>query len=256
MFFSNSWLKATHELKKIGLMIVALLSGHLFGQQSYFNVPSSDKTEEGTWFFQQQTNFTSGVAVGNFTVDFGLKRDCELGVNLLQFDRNYLISTTKNVSIPKELNSPILSINAQKFIQVNSHVQFAIGGIAGANYVSSVGQIRMSYLGFSNMKLSCKILKFTMGVWTGNRGFVGSGRGLFSVSSSHTVGVQMGGELILGRNFSVIADHITGNTAISMSTLGLAQKISRNWILSCGIQMPNPNPLHPNGIVIELTRAL
>lgn len=107
MFFSNSWLKATHELKKIGLMIVALLSVHLFGQQSYFNVPFSDKTDEGTWFIQQQSNFSSRLAVGHLDVHFRL-----------------------------------------------------------------------------------------------------------------------------------------------------AQKISRNWILSCGIQMPNPNPLHPNGIVIELTRAL
>jgi len=54
MLFRYSWLLAIHELKKIGLLIVALLSGQLFGQQSYFNVPSSDKHPWGLFFFSSK----------------------------------------------------------------------------------------------------------------------------------------------------------------------------------------------------------
>ena len=54
-------------------------------QQSLFNVPSSEITERGRWFFQEQLNL-SRSGVSNTTLDYGIGHGMELGLNLFDLD--------------------------------------------------------------------------------------------------------------------------------------------------------------------------
>ncbi|MEI8100278.1 MAG: hypothetical protein WCH09_01815, partial [Bacteroidota bacterium] len=73
------------QVRSISIYVtLILLAGRVTGQQSYFNVPSSDKTKVNTWFFQQQTNFSAGEFTSNYTFDYGINDKWEGGINVLQ----------------------------------------------------------------------------------------------------------------------------------------------------------------------------
>lgn len=256
MLFRYSWLLAIHELKKIGLLIVALLSGQLLGQQSYFNVPSSDKTPVGTVFFQQQTNCASRMAIGNFTLDLGLSHNLEVGVNVLQLSSDYvwrsIHATTQEIGI----NSPLLGVNAQKFFPISKQIQFSVGGIVGSEFTAGSLRAFIACYGFSNIKWVSERCKITGGLFTGNAGFLGPLDCVLLSSHLKRVGIELGTELNLCGKTSLIMDFISGNSAMSMTSAGIAQKLAHHWILSGGVLLPNNHIDKPNGIVVELTRAL
>lgn len=256
MHFRYSWLLAIHELKKIGLLVVALLSGQLFGQQSYFNVPSSEKTPSGTLFFQEQTNVTSRLVNSNWTFDYGLKHNWELGLNVLQLTNDYALQQLKGLHLTENEPLPLVSLNAQKFIPLNAHLQLSVAGIAGSSIGINRFQSNIAYWIFSNFRYSSKRLKWTSGVYSGNSGFIGASENVILSKLSKKVGFHWGYELMISPKTSIIMDHISGNSSLSMTSLGLARKNSNHWIFSGGVLLPNDHLCQPNGFVIEFTRAL
>ncbi|MFM6951823.1 MAG: hypothetical protein ACKOXR_01605 [Bacteroidota bacterium] len=256
MHFRYSWLLAIHELKKIGLLVVALLSGQLFGQQSYFNVPSSEKTPSGSWFFQEQTNVTSRMVNSNWTLDYGLNHNWELGLNVLQLTNDYARQQLKGLDRTESELRPLVSLNAQKFIALNAHCQLSVAGIAGSDKGINRLQSNIAYWVFSNFRFSSKRLKWTSGVYSGNSGFIGTSENVVLSKFAKKVGFHWGYELMISPETSLIMDHISGNSNMSMSSIGLACKGDNHWIFSGGVLLPNNHLCQPNGFVIEFTRAL
>ncbi len=235
-----------------------LLSGQLAGQQSYFNVPSSDRTKEKTWFFQQQTNYSAGEFTSNYTFDYGLNKQWEVGFNLLQLNaipQNGLRVIQDNNG-ENDAFFPLATLNAQRFVKLSKHLQWSFAAVAGFDPFSVDLFKSGSAMLFSNCQFQSKIFKATAGLWGGNHHFVGVGDRMGNKAFSSPVGFQIGGELLLGHEKTLVFDHITGNTPISMSTIGITSAFHENWIFSLGAQIPNHRNFEPNGIVIEFTRVL
>jgi hypothetical protein len=70
------------------ILLSVSLSG--FAQQNLFNVPSSEITQPGKVFVQQQFNF-GGVGTSNTTIDYGLGNNLEVGINV--FNPNNPLAT-------------------------------------------------------------------------------------------------------------------------------------------------------------------
>ncbi len=240
------------------LFVLILLAGQLTGQQSYFNVPSSDRTKEKTWFFQQQTNYSAGEFTSNYTFDYGLNQKWELGFNLFQLNaipRNGL-RVIQNNNGENEAFFPLATLNAQRFVKLSKHSQWSLASVAGFDPFAADFLKSGSMMIFSNYQFHNKFLKFTAGLWGGNNHFIGVGNRFYRSSANSPVGFQMGGELHLGHKKSLVFDHISGSTPISMSTIGVTRYFHKNWIFSLGAQIPNHQHFVPNGIVIEFTRVL
>lgn len=248
-----------HQFKSFfAITILILWVGILTGQQSYFNVPSSDITKEKTWFFQQQTNYSAGEFTSNYTFDYGINHQWEVGFNLLQLNaipQNGLRVIQDNNG-ENQAFFPLVTMNAQRFVQLSQNSQFSIASLAGFDPFAIDFLKSGSMMVFSNYQFHNKFLKFTAGFWGGNNHFVGVGDRMSRFGSQCPVGFQIGGELLLGDEKTLVFDHITGNTPISMSTIGITSAFHENWIFSLGAQIPNHRNFEPNGIVIEFTRVL
>jgi len=247
------------QVRSISIYVtLILLAGRVTGQQSYFNVPSSDKTKVNTWFFQQQTNFSAGEFTSNYTFDYGINDKWEGGINVLQVnaipkDGFRIIQNNKGVS---DAFFPLVTANAQRFWALSKYSQVSVATVAGFDPVADDILKSGSVMLFSNYQFHSKFLKFTGGIWGGNNHFVGIGDRLPPFGSQFPLGFQIGGEIHLGHKQSLVFDHISGNSPMAMSTIGFTKYFHRHWIFSLGAQIPNHQHLKPNGIVIEFTRAL
>ncbi len=240
------------------ITLLILWVGHLTGQQSYFNVPSSDRTKEKTWFFQQQTNYSAGEFTSNYTFDYGINHKWEVGFNLLQLNaipKNGLRVIQDNNG-ENQAFFPLVTLNAQRFMKLSQHSQFSIASVAGFDPFAIDFLKSGSMMVFSNYQFHNKFLKFTAGFWGGNNHFIGVGDRMSRFGSQSPLGFQLGGELHLGHKKTLVFDHISGSTPISMSTLGFTRYFHKNWIFSLGAQIPNHHQFVPNGIVVEFTRVL
>ncbi len=247
------------QLKLIFIYVTLILLGsQLSGQQSYFNVSSSDKTNENTWFFQQQTNFSTGEFTSNYTFDYGINDKWEVGINVMQVNaipKNGFRIVQNNNGVSQSF-FPLVTANAQRFWELSKHSQISIASVAGFDPFALDFFKSGSVLFFSNYQYHYKFVKITSGIWGGNNHFVGFGDRITQLGSQFPIGFQVGGELHLGHKQSFVFDHISGNTFMSMSTLGFTRYFHKYWIFSLGAQFPNHQHFHPNGIVIEFTRVM
>ena len=95
-------------------LLYFLITITVFGQQNFFNVPSSNITEKNKIFFQQQINLYETNIASNSTLCYGLGRDYEIGLNILGVtydkDKKYFISNSKY----EQPIYPSIGVNAQK----------------------------------------------------------------------------------------------------------------------------------------------
>src|ERR1700761_2259238 len=87
---------------------------NLFAQQNLFNVPSSDITDTGKVFFQQQFN-VNGFTTSNTTITFGFKHQFECGINLfgVSYDNKKGGFLKNDADLASPLGPTVL-VNAQK----------------------------------------------------------------------------------------------------------------------------------------------
>lgn len=158
--------------------IVVLFFGSytINAQQNLFNVPSSDITDPGKTFFQQQLN-VNNYTTSNTTLTFGFKHQFECGVNL--FGVNYDNRKGGFLKNDADFSSPVgptVLVNAQKGFIFHEHFKIGIGTQDGINLTSYGKKIKPVTFDFLNFVYSpIHTLKINAGAYYGNQYFLGDG---------------------------------------------------------------------------------
>jgi hypothetical protein len=230
------------------LVLLALaFAGTAQAQQNLFNVPNGQITRYGEVFFQQQFNWTKPLGTSNTTLDFGLGRGWEVGLNFL--DANLYDRTDGGLfDNPKQVN-PDLLFNVQKGFEISEFWSIGVGGQFGFNPNPRKNDIR--FLNFSWVVNSFEIPeheefgKFYLGGYYANGAYRGPG---------DSGGFLLGYELpIVPEKFSLQADWIGGNNDLSVIVLGGVYTFKSGWQVSLGAQIPTPRSNNEFGVVLELT---
>lgn len=244
-------------MKRILLVVYLLtISNYVFGQQNFFNVPSSEITRSGKWFFQQQANFYNVGVQSNSTLDYGLGNGFEVGVNYLGLSalQPGLPFITLNDTLKPY--GPFLMLNAQKRFNLSEKFSLAVGGQVG---FTTTRQIQSGLYGFSNLVFTDDALglKTVLGLYYASNSFFGEGNRLISGTTAPAhdiIGLQFGMEKsILKDKLFFQADFISGQHNLGELVLGGAYTLSRNWILSAGYQIPTFGSKSIDAVVIEFT---
>jgi hypothetical protein len=220
----------------------------IFGQQNFFNVPSSEITEKNKVFFQEQINFYPSNISSNSTFCFGLGNDYEIGVNVLGITYDY---NQKGFIANKKYEQPIyptLGINMQKRIMKINRYSLAIGGqILFPSELSN-----FEFYTYVNNKLVIKKTTFVAGIYYGNDNYFGKVDRIYN--NVLDFGFQFGFEYqIIKDKLFLQADFLTGNSPMSNLIVGGAYKLTKKLIFSSGYQLPNFKKTSSNGVIIELT---
>lgn len=232
----------------------------IYSQQSYFNVPSTDRTPKGTFFFQEQLSIDADEVISNTTFDWGITHNWEAGFNIAQinFDPNFNFRRAPESTLSQDQIFPLITLNSQYFYQINPHNQLAIAGVWGYSPVHHFKINNQAGFFFLNEKYCPNPdFKLTVGVNTGNIHYSGLGTWMDGTPKNFAFGYQIGAEINLYKEkLFFVGDHISGRNSLGYSTAGFALKIPNHWILSFGALIANPNSGNANGLVLEFTRAI
>jgi hypothetical protein len=122
-------------MKKL-LLLSSLVSLSLsaVGQQTFFSVPSSDITPKHKILAQQQVDINSEQLRFSTTVDYGLGRNWEVGLNLYNIDYQSQEHTwLRNDTTLQLPYAPLLLINAQRTFNLTDALHIGLGGQTGLN---------------------------------------------------------------------------------------------------------------------------
>lgn len=228
---------------------------HAFAQQSYFNVPSSDCTKKGTFFFQEQINNDHSELTSNSTFDWGIAKNFEAGLNLIQVNYNNGVGFRTSPNNTAGQIFPVIAANAQYFLPINERSQISIAGVMGVSALNNAPNTIAKY-GFINYQFRTENIKLTSGIYSGNNAFIGQGD-YFNRQNSSKIGFHIGTEINLWKHhLSLISDYISGTNAMGSKSLGVAYKMPKHWIISLGEFWANKNSNNPNGVVMEFTRVI
>jgi len=245
---------------KVILLVFTVAGTHLIqAQQSYFNVPSSDRTKEGEFFFQEQLNYADGEITSNSTFDWGITKHFEAGFNVLQvnYAKGSVLRRSDNSITPDEMVYPLITANCQYFFPISEHHQFSVAAVSGFSFLNKLSLKENATLVFSNYQYHKHGLKITAGIYAGNNHMMSTGTRFPFSNINSPLGFQIGSEIpIIHEKLSIITDYVSGTHAMGMSTLGIAVAVPHHWVISLGGFFPNINSVNPKGIVMEFTRAL
>lgn len=226
-------------LSRIPLMLTLLLGlcSQGFGQQNLFNVPSSDITEKGDWFFQEQLNIASS-GVSNTTIDYGLGNQWEVGLNLFGLD---LYHRSGDAIDPEPL------LNLQKRFDLTESWGVGIGTQLGAMAPLHGDGARFSTFNYVNNQFHLgDRAKVYGGAYFANDAYTGS---------KNQANFMAGLEVPLWKErLHFQADYIHGDTPIGVSVIGFVLFLPHRWNMSVGAQVPSVNSHNQCGLVLEFTR--
>lgn len=221
------------------LLLCATLFYSSFGnaQQNLFNIPSSDITEDGKVFFQQQFNLGKLSGVSNTTLDYGLENNLEIGLNVFNVD----------MYPTNELRNPFVLANFQKGFEINEYYKIGFGtqtGITPPMYNKDVGIPSFSYL--INAVTLEHLGNYYLGSYYANHAYAGTG---------NFFGMMGGIEYpLFEKELHLQGDILTGNNDISVAVLGFVIFLPKDWQLSFGAQLPSPTSHNDYGAVFEITK--
>ncbi|MCX8491900.1 MAG: hypothetical protein ORN54_12630 [Cyclobacteriaceae bacterium] len=230
------------------LLFFQLTGLEVFAQQNFFNVPSSDITENNRIFYQQQMNLFPKNIASNTTLCYGLGKKYEIGLNILgvtyDYDTKKLISNSNN----EQTIFPSVGINMQKQVLEFKKYSLAIGG----QIAFPKKPEEFEYYIYLNNRYELKKIKFVAGFYVGNNNYFGN-ETRFS-SDLQNIGIQLGTEYeIINDKLFLQADFISGRTSVSNLIFGSAYKFTKHLILSSGFQIPNTKNTSSNGLIFEFT---
>lgn len=240
-------------------LLFTILSGLTFyaaAQQNLFNVPSSDITIKNKPFFQQQINFVNdGSLLLNTTFCYGLGNDFEVGFNVLGVFLDFtkpgsVLQTNSDINNPPVY--PFYTINAQKEWGLNRTFKMAVGTQTGFSAGGHFG----TYDYLNVVTVIPRIhLKVITGINYGSESFFGKGDlNPLLPASYDPIGFQVGLEQELFKEkLLLIGEHISGNHALGLSSLGIGYHLTDHWVLSLGYQYTNTSGHSPNSVVVEFT---
>jgi hypothetical protein len=209
-------------------------------QQNLFNVPTSDITEKGKVFFQEQMNVVSLRGTSYTTFTYGLGNNFEMGMNVFN------VATHPS---HRHSQNPSFLINSQKGFNISDTHKISIGtqtGLAPPLYNGT--SVQISSFSYINSAMDLKKWgKYYVGGYYADRAYAGR---------SNSVGLMAGMEYEFLRNkVHLIGDLLTGHNNISTAVLGAMFYLPGKWHISMGAQIPIPHSHGRNnyGLVFQLT---
>lgn len=254
---SYALLKLTHaieinyfiKMKKYFLLTFLILkfffmSGDVYGQQNFFNIPSGQITPDGEMFYQHQVNlFARDSLSSKQHFVRGIGKSTEVGFNFLNFYPLGKVEKDKEgVSGPE---SNILAPTFQHGFQFDHGIALNVGFQAG---LSHIGMDKPKYgtaksyalLTYYNKENHFRV---TAGDWFSGTRFNGP-------SDYH--GFLVGGEWMFSEGIYLMGDWISGNTKNSVSVIGGMIDLKPGIQFCGGYLIPNPQSTEGHGLVIEL----
>jgi len=234
----KGWRRALTRARGLGPWWFALMScGWVNAQQNLFNVPSSEITEKGEFFFQEQLNL-GRTGISNTTFDYGLGHGFEVGLNL--FDVG-LYPPHGDPLNPEAL------INLQKRFDPTPWWGVGIGTQFGSSVPTEMSRVRFSNFNYLNNQFRIhEYAKLNLGGYLANREYTGS---------RVEAGLMFGLEIpLMERKLHFMADYLHGHTSINVGVVGFVIYLPRRWQFSIGAQIPGANSGADYGVVLEFTR--
>ncbi|GAB3695322.1 hypothetical protein GCM10027592_17380 [Spirosoma flavus] len=226
----------------LGLLLISL---NCLAQQTIFNVPSFDVTPKHRVFAQQQVDASREELRFSTTVDYGLGRDWEVGVNLYNLD--YLPQQhtwQRNDTTTQMPYAPLLMINAQKTVNLTDNLHFDVGGQTGLNLLPTQ---RSTWVGWGYVNLSSAFkddhYKVIVGGFTGTHPYLGDGA---------TVGMHAGFDAgIWYEKVHLLGEWATGTHEYGQLILGAEVYLTQHLPLAIGWRRSNQDG--KQGLVVQLT---
>lgn len=225
--------------------ILLFITGASLAQQNFINVPSGEVTKAGKFFFQQQFNFNE-IIQSNTTIDYGLEKGFEIGINVLGL--NYVEKTNSlflNDTEDRDPYNPLLTINGLKQVELSERTSFSVGTQVGVN-VDFDGKYRPANLTYVNFRFQDVVWKdcvFVVGPYYNSKHYGGRG---------NRVGGWLGAEIPFGSKWHVMGESVVGDNAISYSSFGVIFYPKPRIPLTLGVQIPNTSN-NAYALVFELT---
>ncbi|WP_020603023.1 hypothetical protein [Spirosoma spitsbergense] len=233
-------------MRKIYLLLISgfSFSPSVFGQQTYFNVPSSDVVDEHKIAVQQQINISESIR-SSTTINYGLGHEWEVGVNLYNLDyqpgEHRIIA---NDSTTEKSFSPLLMLNAQKAFAINDNIKLAIGSQGGLNALTDRPPQWVGY-GYGNVAATSRDdhYTFSAGGYVANARYLGDGP-----STGFQTGFDAG---IVYQKLHLLGDWISGPHDFGQLVLGVEVYLGKHLPLAVGWQRTNKTGAQ--ALVIQLT---
>lgn len=224
------------------LLLVTLLGSSASAQQSLFNVPSTQETLPGRLFGQVQAAATPNGGEVNTTLELGIVRWLEIGVNLLRMPLYRLHEV--------EERAPAQSatlFNANVYLDPLEWLAFELGAQAGVGTKPRTLELEPVVYGWATARFEApgRFGSYVVGGYVGTRGALGHGP---------PAGGLLGLEVpVVEHRLHVVADWVLGLNDLSVAVVGLVVFVGKNFQLSLGGQLPSPGSGTAFGGVVELT---
>lgn len=215
-----------------------------FAQQTYFNVPSSDIVDKHEFAAQQQFNISESIR-SSTTIDYGLGREWEIGLNLYNLD--YIPSDRRiiaNDSTTEKAFSPLLMLNAQKAFDITKNLELAIGAQGGMNVLTDRKPQLVGYLyGHVAAASDDEHYNVSAGSYIANARYLGDGP---------KVGFQAGFDAgIFYQKLHLLGDWVSGPHDFGQLVLGVEVYLGKHFPLAVGWQRMNRDG--NQAVVLQLT---
>jgi hypothetical protein len=229
-------------------LLVGLLSGGLrlgFAQQSIFNVPLSDITPRHKLLAQQQVDINREQWHSMSTLNYGLGRNWEIGLNLNNV--NYQPQQhgwQRNDTTTQMPYAPLLMVNAQRTLELTQNLHLGLGGQSGLNLYPTQ---RSAWVGWGYLNLGGSFAhehyQAVVGGYAGNHRYLADGA---------TVGMHLGFDAgIWYEKLHLLGDWATGTNDYGQLVLGLEVYLQQHLPLSVGWRRSNQDG--GQGVVVQLT---
>lgn len=214
-------------------------------QQNFINVPSGEVTQPKKFFFQEQLNFNE-IIQSNTTVDYGLGKGFEIGVNILGLDyvqksNSFFLNDTND----RDPYDPLLTVNGLKQIELSEKISFSIGTQIGVN-VDFDNKVRPANLSYVNIRFNHVIWEnclLVAGPYYNSKHYGGAG---------NRVGGWLAAEIPFTPKWRIMGESVIGDNAISYSSVGIIFLPRPHIPLTLGVQIPNTTN-NAYALVFELT---
>jgi hypothetical protein len=234
-----------HRVKYFVLLLSNFISLVFYSQQNFINVPSSEATKRHKLFFQQQINFNELIQ-SNTTLDFGLRKGFEVGVNVLGLNFNEKTKTfLNNDTSDSDPYNPLVMLNGLKQFELNKKISITIGTQAGLNFNDNK-KTKGAQLVYSNLLIKDMFIErssIVLGSYYNTQHYGGQGNRL---------GIWLGAEMPIVNKLHVVAESVLGNNAISYTSVGIIYYPKKRIPLTFGMQIPNTKN-NAYSFVFELT---
>lgn len=226
----------------LGLVVWCLPS---LAQQTIFSVPSSDITPRHKLLAQQQVDINRQQLRSSTTLDYGLGRNWEVGLNLYNLDyQAEQHSWLRNDTTTQMPYAPLLLVNAQKTIDLTESLHLGLGGQTGLNLFPTQ---QSTWVGWGYVNLGGSFdnehYQAVVGAYAGTHPYLADGS---------TVGMHLGIDAgIWYEKVHLLGDWATGTHEYGQLVLGVEVYLHKHLPLAIGWRRSNQDG--EQGLVLQLT---